>query len=57
MPPPMPPLKRRNPVAKFMRGLHGGPHRSGPSRADLKRELKRRLTEADPPTRRFDPRD
>jgi len=57
MPPPMPPLKRRNPVAKFMRGLHGGPHRSGPSRADLKRELKRRLAESDPPARRFHPND
>lgn len=35
------PPRRRNPVAKSLRRLGGGPHRTGPSRADLKRELQR----------------
>lgn len=41
-----PPPQRRDPVAKALRRLRGGPHRTGPSRADLKQEL-RRLIECD----------
>jgi len=53
----MPPPKRRNPVAKHMRGLHGGAHRSGPSRADLKHALRRSLDDCVVPARRFKPDD
>ena len=49
MPSPMLPPKRRNPVAKAMRRLHGGAHRTGPNRADLKRELRRHLAASKPP--------
>ena len=48
MPSPIPPLplppRRRDPVAKVVRRLSGcGVHRSRPTRADLKRELRRQL--------------
>ncbi len=43
---PQPP-KRRDPVAKALPRLTGsGPHRTGPTRADLKRELRRRIDQA-----------
>lgn len=40
-----PVIRRRNPVAKALFRMHGGPHRTDPSRADLKRELRRQLRE------------
>lgn len=44
------PPQRRNPVAKALPRLRGGPHRSKPNRATLKRELRRNLAEGlDPP--------
>lgn len=57
MPASMLPLKRRNLVAKSMRGLRGGVHQSRPTRADLKHELRRNLAESEPSLRRFHPSD
>jgi len=37
------PIRRRNPVAKSLRRIRGGPHRTGPTRADLKHELRRQI--------------
>lgn len=45
------PPQRRNPVAKALPRLRGGPHRSRPNRADLKRELRRNLAEGLDPAR------
>jgi len=44
---PLNPPRRRNPVAKSLRRLGGGPHRTGPSRADLKRALRRRIDQGE----------
>lgn len=40
-------LRPRNFVAKALPRLRGGPHRSRPTRADLKRELHRNLAKTD----------
>ncbi|MEA3643049.1 MAG: hypothetical protein VBE63_24360 [Lamprobacter sp.] len=53
MNPSHPPLRRRNPVAKALPRLRGGPHRSKPTRADLKRDLRRHLVEGRDPPERF----
>ncbi len=50
------PPRRRNPVAKSLRRIPGGPHRTGPTRADLKSELRRQVEQEPapiPPARRL----